>query len=153
MKNLNLGKKLFLGLAVLAIISMNNSANAAGIGYIDYKKIQENYAAAKDAIKTVDAKALELQQYLVDKEKQYKALDTPVKKQNFEAKVAQEFKVKEDAYLKLKVKKEEEVYNKIQEAAKKVLVEQKLDTILDFRVIFVGGLDVTDLVIQKLGGK
>jgi len=48
------------------------------------------------------------------------------------------------------LKKEEEVYNKIQAAAKQVLVEQKLDAIFDYRVIFVGGLDVTDLVITKL---
>ena len=48
------------------------------------------------------------------------------------------------------MKKEEEVYNKIQNAAKQVLVDQKLDAILDYRVIFVGGLDVTDLVITKL---
>lgn len=140
-------------LAILIAMTISSSVMAAGVGYLNYKKVQDSYPYAKSAAKEIDAKGLELQQYLVDKEKEFKALDTPVKKQNFEAKVAQEFKVKEDAYLKLKVKKEEEVYNKIQEAAKKVLVEQKLDTILDFRVIFVGGLDVTDLVIQKLGGK
>ena len=49
-----------------------------------------------------------------------------------------------------KTQKEEQVYNKIQAAAKQVLVEQKLDAIVDFRVIFVGGVDITDLVIQKL---
>lgn len=149
----NLGKKMLLGVAIFAIAALNNPANASGIGYIDYKKIQENYSLAKDAIKTVDAKALELQQYLVDKEKQYKALDTPVKKQNFEEKTSKEFKAKQEAYMKLKVAKEEEVYNKIQDATKKVLVEQKLDAVLDYRVIFVGGLDITDLVLQKLNGK
>ena len=91
-----------------------------------------------------------MQQFLVDKEKQYKALDTPLKKQNFEEKTKKEFEAKQSAYVTFKLKKEEEVYNKIQEAAKQVLVEQKLDAIFDYRVIFVGGLDVTDLVISKL---
>ena len=50
------------------------------------------------------------------------------------------------------MKKEEEVYKKIQSATKQVLVEQKLDAVLDYRVIFVGGLDITDLVIAKLKG-
>ena len=86
----------------------------------------------------------------VDKEKEFKALDTPIKKKNFEEKTAKEFKLKEEAYMKLKVQKEEAVYNKIQEAAREVLIEQKLDTIVDFRIIFVGGIDVTDLVLQKL---
>ena len=74
-------------------------------------------------------------------------------KKNFEEKTAKEFKTKQDAYMALKAQKEEAVYGKIQDAAKQVLIEQKLDAIVDFRIIFVGGVDVTDLVIKKLGGK
>lgn len=146
-------KCLTLALAVVLFSSSNSAAQASGIGYINYKKVQENYTFAKDAIKEVDAKALELQQYLVDKEKEFKALDTPLKKKNFEEKTAKEFKVKQESYLALKAQKEDAVYTKIQDAAKQVLVEQKLDAIVDFRIIFVGGLDITDLVIQKLNNK
>ena len=131
-------------------LTLGNQANAAGVGYIDYQKSQDRSPFAQQAIKEIDAKALEMQQYMVDKEKQYKALDTPLKKQNFEAQTAREFKLKEDAYMKLKAQKEEQVYNKIQAATKQVLVEQKLDAIVDYRVIFVGGVDISDLVIQKL---
>ena len=63
-----------------------------------------------------------------------------------------EFEAKQSAYITFKLKKEEEVYKKIQSATKQVLVEQKLDAVLDYRVIFVGGLDITDLVIAKLKG-
>ena len=145
-------KFMVLVLSILALASLNGIAQASGVGFIDYKKVQENYSYAKDAIKTVDAKALELQQYLVDKEKEFKALDTPVKKKNFEEKTAKEFKLKQDAYLKMKAEKEDDVYNKIQESAKQVLVEQNLDVIVDFRIIFVGGMDVTDLILKKLNG-
>ena len=143
-------KSLKTGLLVLAIISMTGIANAAGVGYIDYAKVIDNYEFAKKATKEVDAKGLEMQQYLVDKEKEYKSLDTPLKKQTFEQKTAQEFKAKEDAYIALKNKREQEVYNKIREAAKAVMVEQKLDAIMDQRGVFVGGLDITDMVINKL---
>lgn len=145
-------KILTLAVAMMFFTSTHSAAQASCVGFINYKRVQENYSVAKEAIKEVDAKGLELQQYLVDKEKEFKTLDTPLKKKNFEEKTAKEFKIKEEAYLKLKIKKEEEVYNKIQEAAKQVLVEQKLDAIVDFRIIFVGGLDITDLVIQKLEG-
>ena len=144
---------MFLAVLVLGLTTLGSTAQASGLGYINYKKVQENYGYAKDAIKQVDAKALELQQYLVDKEKEFKALDTPIKKKNFEDSTAKEFKNKQDAYLKLKAQKEDEVYNKIQDAARQVLVDQKLDAIVDFRIIFVGGVDITDLVIQKLNGK
>ena len=125
-------------------------ANASGVGYIDYGKVQENFSFAQQAVKEIDAKALDMQQFMVDKEKQYKNLDTPLKKQNFEEQTAREYKLKEDAFMRLKTQKEEQIYNKIQAAAKQVLVEQKLDAIVDFRVIFVGGVDISDLVIQKL---
>ena len=143
-------KQLFLTtlLAIFAMFSLK--ANAAGIGFIDYQKVQENYSFAIQAVKEVDAKGLELQQYMVDKEKQYKSLDTPLKKKNFEDMTTREFKAKEEAYLKLKMQKEEQIFNKIQAATKEVMVAQKLDAVVDYRVIFVGGLDITDLVIQKL---
>ncbi len=148
MKNL---RTLILGLLVAGLSA--NMVFASGVGYIDYTKVQENYAFAKNAAKEIDSKGLELQQYLVDKEKQYKSLDTPLKKKNFEEKTTQEFKAKQDAFLKLKLEKEEAVYNKIKAAANEVLIEQKLDAIVDYRVIFVGGTDITNLVLNKLNGK
>ena len=144
--------KLKLGLVLLSFMVVTGVANAAGVGYIDYAKVIDNYEFAKKATKEVDAKGLEMQQYLVDKEKEYKALDTPLKKQTFEQKTAQEFKAKEQAYMALKTKREQEVYTKIREAAKAVMVEQKLDAIMDQRGVFVGGLDITDMVINKLKG-
>ena len=149
MKNLKNG---LIALAVMVFVSVNTQAFAEGIGFIDYKKVQDNFSYAQSASKEIDNKGLELQQFLVDKENQYKSLDTPLKKQNFEEKTKKEFEAKQSAYITFKLKKEEEVYKKIQSATKQVLVEQKLDAVLDYRVIFVGGLDITDLVIAKLKG-
>ena len=142
--------KLKMTLAALAIVAVTGIANASGVGYIDYAKVVDNYDYAKQVTKEIDAKGLEMQQYLVDKEKEYKSLDTPLKKQTFEEKISQEFKQKESAYMTLKEKREQEVYNKIQDAAKAVMVEQKLDAIMDVRGVFVGGIDVTPNVISKL---
>lgn len=148
MKNM---KNLILGLFVFVLSA--NISFAGGVGYIDYLKVQENYSFAKEAAKEIDAKSLELQQYLFDKEKQYKNLDTPLKRKNFEEKTKQEFMAKQDAFTKLRSSKEEVVFNKIREAANQVLVEQQLDAVVDNRVIFVGGIDITNLVINKLNGK
>ena len=143
-------KSLKAVLAVVSVLVMTSAAYAGGVGYIDYLKVIDNYDYAQKATKEVDAKGLEMQQYLVDKEKEYKTLDTPLKKQTFEQKTAQEFKAKEEAYMNLKNKREQEVYTKIREAAKAVMVEQKLDAIMDQRGVFVGGVDITDSVISKL---
>lgn len=147
MKKFNLAALLMTAGLFLAI---GNQADAAGVGYINYQKVQDGFPFAQQAVKEIDAKALEMQQFMVDKEKQYKSLDTPLKKQNFENQTAKEFKLKEEAFIKLKTQKEEQIYNKIQAATKQVLIDQKLDAIVDYRVIFVGGVDISDLVIQKL---
>ena len=146
-------KKFKLAITLLGcglMFGFAGQAFAGGIGYIDYAKVQEGYPMAQQAIKEVDAKALELQQFMVDKEKQYKSLDTPVKKQNFEEATSRELDAKQNEYARLRTQKEEQVFNNIQAAAKKVLVEQNLDAVVDYRVIFVGGVDITDQVIQKL---
>ena len=148
-------KKLKLAVMTLAVLLFaGNIASAEGIGYIDYQRVVESTPFARDAMKAIDAKALELQQYLVDKEKEYKAIDTPVQKKNFQDKVANDFKAKESAFLKQKVKSEDEIYNKIKEATKTIMVEHKLSAVISDRAVFVGGVDVTNLVIDKLkGGK
>jgi len=143
-------KGIKLGIVALAIIAVTGIANATGVGYLDYAKVIDNYDYAKQVTKEVDAKGLEMQQFLVDKEKEYKSLDTPLRKQTFEERVSQEFKAKESAYVALREKREKEVYDKIQEAAKAVMVEQKLDAIMDVRGVFVGGVDITQNVIQRL---
>ena len=145
-------KKLKVLLTTIALVLFTGFANAAGVGYIDYLKVIDNYDYAQKVTKEIDAKGLEMQQYLVDKEKEYKSLDTPLKKQSFEQKTAQEFKAKEQAYVALKQKREQEVYTKIREAAKAVMVEQKLDAVMNQMGVFVGGLDITDMVINKLKG-
>ncbi len=139
-----------MGITAIAILAMTGIVNASGVGYIDYARVIDNYDYAKQVTKEVDAKGLEMQQYLVDKEKEYKSLDTPLKKQTFEERVSQEFRTKESAYIALKEKREQEVYNKIKEAAKAVMVEQKLDAVMDARGVFVGGIDITQSVISKL---
>jgi len=145
--------KKILILLITAIFT-GNSVIAAGIGSINYQKVQDNYPYAQKVIKDVEAKALDLQKYITDKENEFKSIDTPLKKKAFEDKISIEFKEKENAFINYKLKKEEEIYKKIQEAAKAVMVEQNLDAVIDYRVMFTGGFDISDLVIQKLkGGK
>lgn len=145
-------KLMALLLAAGVTVSIGTQANAE-VGYLNYQKILDNYPAAQQAVKEIDAKSLELQQYMVDKEKQYKALDTPLKKQNFETQTAAEFNSKQEALFKLRNAKETQILNQVQVAAKAVMVAQKLDAVLSDQVIFVGGVDITDLVIQKLKGQ
>ena len=142
--------KLFVVMAVLSLLAA--PCFAEGLGYINYEKVIANYDAAKTIAKELDAKGMELQQYLMDKEKEFKAIDTPVKKQAFKDKIANEYKAKEEAYIKYRVTKEKEVFTKIQNVAKVIMSEQKLDAVVDIKAVFCGGVDITDIVIERLKG-
>lgn len=137
-------------LAILAVCFCALSANAESIGYVNYKTVESNYEFAKTAYKELDAEYLNLQQYLMDKEKQYKNIESPIQKKNFEETVQKDFKVRNDNFTTLKMKKAEEVEKNILDASKAVAAEKKVDIVLDYRVIFTGGTDLTDDVVYYL---
>ncbi len=147
MKNL---KNMLIALGLATTLLTGSIASAEGIGYIDTEKIYNGYDGIQSAMREISQKELALQEYLLQQEKKSKTLTTPIQKKNFEEQVAKEFKAKKEAYLKFKAEKEQAIYQKIQNASRAVLVEQKLDAIVDARVLFVGGIDVSDLVIAKL---
>lgn len=144
-------KFLFASIAVVLLFAgVNVSADAQTIGYVNYKTVESNYEFAKSAYKEIDTKYLELQQYLMDKEKQYKNIDSPINKKNFEDQVQKDFKAKNDEFTKLKMKRAEEVENNILKATQAVAAEKRIDVVLDYRVIFTGGTDLSQDVINYL---
>ena len=135
----------FLVTALLAIGATQVQADT--IGYADFKKIENNYTYAQKTYKDIDSKVLGLQQYLIDKDKEYKSIDSPLSKKAFEEK-----KVKEDAIVKLKLEKENEIFNNIQNASKIVSAQKNIDVVFDYRVILTGGVDLTQDIINYLNG-
>ena len=86
----------------------------------------------------------------MDKEKQYKNIDSPINKKNFEEQVQKDFKAKSEEFDKLKLKRAQEVENNILQATKAVAADKKIDVVLDYRVIFTGGTDLSQDVINYL---
>lgn len=138
---------------LLAVMMMFSSASfAGGIGYVDYEQVLENCSFALNAKKQLDSKALEIKQYMFDKEKEYESIQSPVQKQNFQDKVAAELKQKQNDFLRLQAKTEQETYTKIRDVAKTIMVEQKLDAVISDKAVFCGGVDITQTLITKLKG-
>lgn len=136
--------------AVIFTLTAAKPVLADTIGYADFKKIENNYSYAQKAYKEIDDKVLGLQQYLINKDKEYKAIESPLSKKNFEEKTEKEYKAKEEAVLKLKMQKEEEIFNNIQNASKIVSAQKKVDVVFDYRVILTGGVDLTQDIIDYL---
>jgi Skp family chaperone for outer membrane proteins len=145
-------KKIILSLVAFVLLTANIPTFASGLGYVDYERVIENCSFALEAKKKLDAKAIEIKQYMFDKEKEYESIQSPVQKQNFQDKVTAEMKNKQNDYLKLQAKTEQEVFTKIRNIANQIMVEQKLDAIISDKAVFCGGIDVTNILIDKLKG-
>ena len=147
-------KKFKLILATLIIMfTVSLTANAYTIGYADFQKVLSEYSLAKNTYKDLDNKILELQQYSIDKDKQYKTIESPIQRKTFEDQVKKELETKEERIYNLKVSKENEIRNNILAASKAVATNKKLDVILDYGVVYAGGVDVTNDIIQYLNSQ
>ena len=142
-------KILSFTLMSLALIFLN-SANADVVGVVDTGKIQDNYTKVQRAADEISDKYAEIQRYALDKERDYKKLSTPLERKNFEDAAEREISKRQDAYLKLKEKKELEIETAIKAAIKQVAIENKIDTVVEKSVVFFGGVDITDKVVKYL---
>ena len=140
----------FILSALLIMISANLCANAATIGYADFDKVLSEYSYARNAYKEIDNKSAELRQYALDKDKQFKSIDSPLQKKTFEDQVQKEFTAKAEKISTLTAQKEKTIRDNILAACKSVAASKRLDAILDSGVIFAGGVDVTNDLIQLL---
>lgn len=143
-------KKILLTICMLLLMA---PSFAQTIGMVDYKQVLTNYSKAQKAVSEIDDKTSELQRYLLDKEKEFKKLETPLQKKAFEEKTAKIMQEKQDALIKLKNKKEQEIDNDIMKAIKEIALAEGLDNVVDFQVMYFGGVDITDKVIKKLNIK
>ena len=134
----------------LIMLATNLCANAATIGYADFQKVIAEYTFAKNAYKDIDNKLLELQQYVLEKDKQFKAIESPIQKKTFEEQIQREFKTKEERIYNLKTQKEKTIRDNVLAASKAIATSKKLDVILDYGVVYAGGVDVTNDIIQYL---
>ena len=140
----------FILTALLIMFAANLSANAGTIGYADFQKVINDYSYARNAYKDIDNKLVELQEYAISKDKQYKAIESPNEKKNFEEQIQKEFRAKEERIYNLKTQKEKTIRDNILAACKSVAAAKKLDVILDYGVVYAGGVDVTNDIIQYL---
>ncbi len=145
--------KKILSLAMVAALSAFGAANAEVIGVVDFDKVVDNYSKVKTVTDEISDKYAEIQRYGLDKEREYKKLSTPLERKNFEEATARELSKKQEAYLKLKEKKETEIDTTIKNTIKQVAMENKIDTVVEKTVVFFGGVDITDKVVKSLNSK
>ena len=143
-------KKILSFAAVFMAFAMFQTVKAEVVGVVDFDKVVDNYSRVKSVSDEISDKYAEIQRYSLDKEREYKRLSTPLERKNFEESTARELAKKQEAYLKLKEKKESEIDLAIKNTIKQVAIANKIDTVVEKTVVFFGGVDITDKVVKAL---
>ena len=97
---------------------------AGGVGYVNYDKVVANYQFAKTSLREIETKNNEIQQYLLNKEKEFDKIESAVQKKKFEETVRVELKARENAFNAFREKREEEVYTRIHAVTEKIRLEK-----------------------------
>ncbi|MGE4169507.1 MAG: OmpH family outer membrane protein [Candidatus Margulisiibacteriota bacterium] len=151
MKSLKIA--LFALVAVFAL-SFATQSFADSIGFVDMEKISVNYKEAKKVQDELQQKRLEYQKIFEEKQKEVETARRKGKKdeeiQKMIDKIEGELKPKQESMLKYEAEKQRTLLSKIVEVSKKTAKEYGIDTVLDKRVVYAGGFDLTDFVLEKL---
>ncbi len=137
-------------LLLITLLLFSTPCFSAGVGYINYEKVASEYQFAKASMREIETKGREIENYLKAKEIEFNKLETPLQKQKFQETVQAEMKTKENAFNDFRNKREEEVYRRIYAVAEKIRLEKQLDVLIDARGVFSGGIDISDVLIQRL---
>lgn len=143
-------KKILCLSSLFALLTFAPAIGAEVIGVVNFDKIVDSYSKVKSVSDEISDKYSEIQRYTLDKEREYKKLSTPLERKNFEEATTRELNKKQEAYLKLKEKKETEIDNSIKAAIKQVAIDNHVNTVVEQTVIFYGGVDLTDKVVKYL---
>ena len=65
-------------IALLLVMLISTPVFAQTVGSVNYRQLITNYSKAKTAMSELEDKTNELQRYLLDKEKEFKKIDSAV---------------------------------------------------------------------------
>jgi outer membrane protein len=127
---------------------------AASIGYIEVQKVFKEYKETAKAQELVSKQEEEFKKSFDDSQKKLKDAETKGSKKEDLEKMRKEFEDKLmpkrqellDLNEKLTAKLQQEILNATKDVAKKV----GIDVVMDKQVIITGGVDLTEMVINKL---
>jgi outer membrane protein len=127
-------------------------ANSSDIGVVDFQKVVQSYAKAKDFAAQDESKKKELKDVRDSLATQLKDAEnkSPVEKKALEDKLNEQFSVKLKEYRTWAVTQDEALRKSIDTAVQAVAKEQNVSMILIKPAVVQGGRDLSEEVIKKL---
>lgn len=141
-------KKIILSL--MAFMFLTLASNAAGVGYVNYNVISQNYPLARKYTTDLNNKVNAIKTYTKQREDAVAKAKSAQEKSNIKKAALVEIEKKQKDYLATRDKYEIDLTKKINAAVEKVRVQKKLDIVLNKEAVITGGVDITQSVIAIL---
>ena len=135
---------------ILTLFLLAQTSFAIEIGYVDIAKVVSNYSLAQKYKKEEDNKYKEINNVIKQQEKEISKIKDETVKNLKRKEAVIKIEQKQQEYIILRKKREDEISNKIKAVADKIRAEKKLDIIVRKESAISGGIDVTQAVINGL---
>lgn len=146
-------KNVLLGLAIAGTLLLTPvSSIAQTIGTVDADKIIANYSKAQDVEAELKVKEAEIQKFIAEAQRKIKAATTPVEKSNLEKQLSEEFRSQQSEYRKMQLDESKKINEDIIAAIKSIAAQESIDLVLAKGAVFIGGKDITEMVLKSLNG-
>lgn len=143
-------KKILSLLSVLSVLSVAQASFAAGMGYVDYSYISNNYPLAQKYNNTLKVKAQAIKTYAKNQDEKIKAVPTKLEKDKLRKEGLNQVRAKQNELNSLRAQYENELTTKVQIASEQVRVNKNLDMIIKADARVTGGVDCTKEVLNAL---
>jgi Skp family chaperone for outer membrane proteins len=148
-------KKVWLiALTIMVSVGFSGILYADNIGFVDVEQLLVQYKEAQKFQKEVQEKREEYQEFFVEKQKKLEKekekgkSDEDMKK--LVAEIEVDLKERQEALFQMESQFQRVILAQVTEVSKKVAKEYGIDVVIDKRVVFVGGFDLTTFVLEEL---
>ena len=141
-------------LPVILIVMMGNVSVAESIGFIDMDKVLQGYTEAQKLREEAQEKQEEYEKLVLEKQKEIEKARKEKKSddeiQDLVLRMQEELRPKQEAIIREQTGLQQGLLNQITRAASKTAKEYGIEVVLDKRVVYHGGFDLTDFLLEKM---
>ncbi len=139
--------------SALLLVGLALPTFADNIGFLDMEKFFSSYKEAKKIQEDINTRRESFKKYVDDRQTKIEEAMKKNKKEDeinkMRRKAEEEVSQEQKKLMQYEIDVQQRLYGRVMEVAGQVAKEYGIDVVLDKRVVYAGGFDLTEFVLQK----
>lgn len=139
--------------SALLVVGLSIPAFADNIGFLDMEKFFSSYKEAKKIQEDINTRRESFKKYVDDRQEKIEDAMKKNKKEDeinkMRRKAEEEVSQEQKKLMQYEIDVQQRLYGRVMDVASQVAKEYGIDVVLDKRVVYAGGFDLTEFVLQK----